>query len=69
MTIFRKKELYLDAILTFLIIVLIDWFMEIGFSLFKGDTFSQTIRNFKIPFTYLGPAFAIVYFNLKKRSE
>ena len=69
MDIFRKKELYLNAILTFLIIVLIDWFMETGFSLFKGNTFSQTIENYKIPFKYLGLTFAIVYFNLKRRSE
>ena len=69
MNIFRKKELYLNATLTFLIIVLIDWFMEGGFRLFKGDTFSQTTENYKIPFTYIGVAFAIVYYNLKKRSE
>ena len=69
MNIFRKKELYTRAILTFMIIVLIDWFLEGGFRLFKGDTFSQTIENYKIPFTYLGVSFAIVYFDLKKRDE
>ncbi len=69
MNIFRKKELYINATLTFLIIVLIDWFMEGGFKLFKGDTFSQTLENYRIPFTYLVVTFMIVYFNLKKRIE
>ena len=42
MNIFKQKELYTNSILTFLVIVLIDWFMGAGFNLFKGYTFSQT---------------------------
>jgi hypothetical protein len=54
MNIFKQKELYTNTILTFLVIVLIDWFIEAGFKLFRGYTFSQTLENYKVPFTYIG---------------
>lgn len=69
MHIFRKKEFYVRTIATFLLIVLIDWFMEGGFQLFKGNTFSQTIENDKVSFTHISIAAALVYFQLKKRCE
>jgi hypothetical protein len=66
MHIFRKKEFYVRTIATFLLIVLIDWFMEGGLQLFKRNTFSQTIENDKIPITHISIAAALVYFQLKK---
>lgn len=69
MNIFKQKELYTNSILTFLVIVLIDWFMGTGFNLFKGYTFSQTLENYKIPYTYIGVALTIVYFNLKNKKQ
>ncbi len=67
MNTFKNKEFYLNVVLTFLVMVLIDWFIESGFTLFKGNTFYQTIENYKIPFSYLPIAFIIVYFTFKKQ--
>lgn len=66
MPVWKNPTFYLRSIAIFLVIVLIDWFIESGFQLFRGRNLSEVTGNYKIPFTYLAIAAAIVYSNLKK---
>jgi hypothetical protein len=66
MSVWKNPTFYLRSIAIFAVIVLIDWFIESGFQLFRGRSFSEVTENYKIPFTYLAVATAIVYSNLKK---
>ncbi|MBC3788395.1 hypothetical protein FHK02_4949 [Spirosoma sp. LMG 31448] len=66
MSVWKNPTFYFRSIATFLVIVLIDWLIESGFQLFRGRSFSEVTDNYKIPFTYLAIAAAIVYSNLKR---
>lgn len=66
MSVWKNPKFYLRSLGIFVMIVLIDWFIESGFQLFRGRSFSEITDNYKIPFTYLAVAVAIVYSNLKK---
>jgi len=69
MNIFKQRKLYTNTLLTFLVIVLIDLLVGAGLNLSRGSTFAQTIENYKIPYSYLGVAFTIVYINIKKQNQ
>ncbi|GAB3745312.1 hypothetical protein GCM10028817_00030 [Spirosoma pomorum] len=69
MSIWRNKNFYIRTLITFVVIVFIDWLIESGYKLFQGQNFTQTIEHYKIPFTYLAIAGAIVYSNLKRKEE
>lgn len=68
MSIWKNKRFYINSLITFAVIVLIDWLLASGYKLFQGQSFAQTIEYYKIPFTYLGVSAAIVYSNLAKKA-
>lgn len=67
MSVWKNKDFYIRTLVTFAVIVLLDWFIESGFKLFQGRSLGQTFEQYRIPFTYLGVAAAIVYSNLAKK--
>lgn len=66
MRVWKNKKFYIQTIITFALIVLIDWLLASGYKLFEGQSFTQTTEHYKIHFTYLGVSAAIIYSKLAR---
>ena len=68
MDVLKNKQLYINTIATFAIMLFVFWFIDSGFKLFKGDSFSQTFENYHPQYAYVGVAFVISFINLKRKT-